>query len=154
MYRVNSNSEDETLALGRTLAKYLKKGDVVKLSGDLGAGKTLLVSGILDYYGLKDEASSPTFTIVNEYDLEKDLKLFHFDVYRLESPDEFTALGGEEFFEDGICLIEWAERIEELIPEDSLDITIIKDLEDVNKRTFLFTTQNRKYDDLIKEIMN
>ena len=107
MYDVISNSAEETLALGRKIAPLLKKGDVLVMTGDLGAGKTLFTTGILEFYEKKDEVSSPTFTIVNEYDLKEDLKLFHFDVYRLESPEEFLAIGGDEFFEKGICLIEW-----------------------------------------------
>ena len=83
--------------------------------GDLGAGKTKFTEGILKYFGKENEISSPTFTIVNEYNNDK-LNIYHFDVYRLENEDEFYAIGGEEYFEKGICLIEWGEKI--------LDITI------------------------------
>ena len=151
MISVISNSADETIALGARLAKFLKKGDVITLSGDLGAGKTLFVSGLLKFYNMKDEVSSPTFTIVNEYDLKEGLKLFHFDVYRLNSPEEFLAIGGEEFFEQGICLIEWGEMIEEYLPNDVLKIKIEKDAEDNNKRKFSFSCNSSKFDALIKE---
>ena len=120
MCNIISNSEDETIAIGRMVASYLDKGMVIVLSGDLGAGKTLFVSGMLDYFGKKEEVSSPTFTIVNEYDLNDSLKLFHFDVYRLESSDEFLAIGGDEFFYQGVSLIEWGERIADLLPKDWL----------------------------------
>lgn len=152
MRNVISNSTEDTLALGRKMAPLLKKGDVIVLTGDLGSGKTLLVSGVLDFYNKKDEVSSPTFTIVNEYDIKQDLKLFHFDVYRLDSPDEFLAIGGDEFFYNGVCLIEWGEKIDELLPNDCLRINFEKDTEDGNKRTISFRSNSTKFDDLIKEV--
>lgn len=153
MYDVISNSAEETMALGRKIAPLLRKGDVLVMTGDLGAGKTLFTTGILDFYEKKDEVSSPTFTIVNEYDLKEDLKLFHFDVYRLESPEEFLAIGGDEFFEKGICLIEWGEKIEEYLPKDVLRINIKKDTEEEGKRIFSFSTTSNRYDELFKEVI-
>ena len=153
MCNVISNSTEDTLALGAKMAPLLKKGDVVVLTGDLGSGKTLLVSGLLNFYDMKDEVSSPTFTIVNEYDIKQDLKLFHFDVYRLDSPDEFLAIGGDEFFYNGICLIEWGEKIEELLPNDCLRINFEKDTEDSNKRIISFYSNSSKFDALIKEVI-
>lgn len=152
MCNVISNSTEDTLALGAKMAPLLKKGDVVVLTGDLGSGKTLLVSGVLDFYNKKDEVSSPTFTIVNEYDIKQDLKLFHFDVYRLDSPDEFLAIGGDEFFYNGVCLIEWGEKIAQLLPNDCLRINFEKDTEDGNKRIISFYSNSTKFDDLIKEV--
>lgn len=148
-----SNSEEETLAIARRVAKNLEKGQVIVLTGDLGAGKTLFVSGILDYFGKREEVSSPTFTIVNEYELKADLKLFHFDVYRLESSDEFLAMGGEEFFDQGVCLIEWGEKIADLLPKDILIINIEKNLDVVSQRIFTFSSPSSKFDQLIKEAM-
>ena len=92
-----SNSENETIELGKKIAQKLKKGDIIVLTGELGSGKTKLTEGILTYFGLQNEISSPTFTIVNEYDTNK-FKIFHFDVYRLSDVDEFYAIGGEEYF--------------------------------------------------------
>lgn len=152
MFSITTNSANETLEIGKKMAPYLNKGDVIVLLGDLGAGKTLFVSGLLDFYNKKEEASSPTFTIVNEYDLKDDLKLFHFDVYRLESSDEFLAIGGDEFFEKGICIIEWGDKISDVIPKDALIIKIEKDLDDINKRTLYFNSYSNKYDNLIKEV--
>ena len=152
MCNVISSSTEDTLALGAKIAPLLKKGDVIVLSGDLGAGKTLFVSGLLNFFDMKDEVSSPTFTIVNEYDVKSDLKLFHFDVYRLDSPNEFLAIGGDEFFYNGICLIEWGEKIEELIPVDCLRIEFKKDAEDNNMRIISFYSNSSKFDDLIKEV--
>ena len=152
MFSITTNSTNETLEIGKKMAPYLNKGDVIVLLGDLGAGKTLFVSGLLDFYNKKEEASSPTFTIVNEYDLKDDLKLFHFDVYRLESSDEFLAIGGDEFFEKGICVIEWGNKILDVIPKDALIIKIEKDVDDINKRTICFNSSSNKYDNLIKEV--
>lgn len=152
MCNVISSSTEDTLALGMKIAPLLKKGDVIVLTGDLGAGKTLFVSGLLNFFDMKDEVSSPTFTIVNEYDVKSDLKLFHFDVYRLDSPNEFLAIGGDEFFYNGICLIEWGEKIEELLPDDCLRIEFKKDAEDNNMRIISFYSNSSKFDDLIKEV--
>ena len=152
MFSITTNSANETLALGRKIAPFLKKGDVIVLLGDLGAGKTLFVSGLLDFYNKKDEASSPTFTIVNEYNLKDDLTLFHFDVYRLESSDEFLAIGGDEFFDKGISVIEWGNKISDVLPKDSLFINIEKDPDDVNKRIFSFNSSSDKFDSLFEEV--
>lgn len=152
MFSIITNSADETLALGKKIAPFLKKGDVIVLLGDLGAGKTLFVSGLLDFYDKKDEASSPTFTIVNEYNLKDDLDLFHFDVYRLNSSDEFIAIGGDEFFEKGICVIEWGNKILDVLPKDALFLTIEKDSSNVNKRIITFSSSSNKYDYLLKEV--
>ena len=97
-----SHSEIETIQIAKKIASNLKKGDILVLSGNLGAGKTKFTEGILSYFGLQNGISSPTFTIVNEYETEK-FPLFHFDVYRLEDVDEFSAIGGEEYF-DKRCL--------------------------------------------------
>lgn len=128
-----SNSEKETIELGKELASKLKKGDIIVLSGDLGSGKTKFTEGILTYFGLEEEISSPTFTIVNEYNTE-DLNIYHFDVYRLNDIDEFRAIGGEEYFEKGACIIEWGEMIEEMLPPDYIKITFSRNLDYENKR--------------------
>lgn len=128
-----SNSENETIELGKKIAKNLKKGDIIILSGDLGSGKTKLTEGILSFFNLQDEISSPTFTIVNEYITEK-LNIYHFDLYRLNDIDEFEAIGGEEYFEKGVCIIEWGEMIEEILPQDYIKIEFSRNLEDENKR--------------------
>ena len=127
MYIVKTNSEKETIELGRKIAEKLKKGMVIVLTGDLGSGKTKLTEGILTYFDLQDEISSPTFTIVNEYHTNKDLNIYHFDVYRLSDSDEFFAIGGEEYFEKGACIIEWGEMIQDVLPNDYIHITFEKD---------------------------
>lgn len=128
-----STSENDTLNFAKEFAKTLKIGDVIVLSGDLGAGKTKFTQGILSYFGLDSEISSPTFTIVNEYKNEN-ISIFHFDVYRLEDVDEFYAIGGEEYFEKGICIIEWGEIIKDALPKNYIQINFSKDNNDENKR--------------------
>ena len=129
-----SNSEKETIELGKKIASKLQKGMVVVLTGDLGSGKTKLTEGILTYFGLENEISSPTFTIVNEYYADS-LNIYHFDVYWLAAIDEFYAIGGEEYFEKGVSIIEWGELIEEALPKDYIKINFSRDLENETLRT-------------------
>lgn len=99
MYKFLIKNENETLSFGKEFASKLNKGDIIILTGDLGAGKTKFTEGFLSYYGLEKEISSPTFTIVNEY-LKNDINIYHFDVYRLDDLDEFYAIGGDEYFDN------------------------------------------------------
>jgi tRNA threonylcarbamoyladenosine biosynthesis protein TsaE len=133
MEKLISNSENETKLIGKKFAERLKKGDVVVLTGDLGSGKTKFTEGVLQYFELNNEISSPTFTIVNEYANEKET-IYHFDVYRLEDEDEFYAIGGEEYFQKGICLIEWGEMIEKALPNKYIHISFSRNLDEENRR--------------------
>lgn len=133
MFKITTYSESDTIKFGKFLASKLKKGDIVVLSGDLGSGKTKLTEGILSYFNLQDEISSPTFTIVNEY-TSKTNNIYHFDVYRLEDETEFYAIGGEEYFSKGICIIEWGEIIESILPDNYLKITFSRDFENEDVR--------------------
>lgn len=119
-----SHSEDETIAYGRQFAKELQSGAVVCLHGDLGAGKTHFVKGMAQAFGIdRQEVHSPTYTLINEYNGE--MKLYHFDFYRMESPEEALEIGAEEYFYgDGVCVIEWPERIESILPANIIWITI------------------------------
>ena len=128
-----SYSEKETISFAKSLASKLNIGDVIILSGDLGSGKTKFTEGILTYFGLENEISSPTFTIVNEYHSNK-LDIYHFDLYRLADIDEFYAIGGDEYFSKGLCIIEWGEKIEELLPKSYLKISFSRDFEDSDIR--------------------
>jgi tRNA threonylcarbamoyladenosine biosynthesis protein TsaE len=128
-----SNSEQDTINLGKMVASQLKVGDIVILTGDLGSGKTKFTEGVLTYFNLQNEISSPTFTIVNEYDTPN-LKIFHFDVYRLADSDEFSAIGGEEYFERGASIIEWGEMIEDYIPQNYLKLTFSRNEDFENRR--------------------
>ncbi len=131
-----SRNEQDTIRFAKDFAKKLKRGNIIVLSGDLGSGKTKFVQGVLEYFGLAEEISSPTFTIVNEY-IKDDVNIYHFDVYRLSDIDEFYAMGGEEYFENGICLIEWGEMIEEILPEHYTKITFRKSEDNVEYRELL-----------------
>lgn len=122
------NSIEETTKLGYELGKLLNSGDIVCLTGDLGTGKTHITKGIANGLNINDTITSPTFTIVNEYDSGR-LKLNHFDVYRVSDPDEIYAIGFDDYiFSDAVSIIEWANYIEDILPEEYLHIHISKDL--------------------------
>ena len=133
MERLESYSEQETKNIARDIASRINVKALIVLNGELGAGKTKFTEGFLAYFGLENEISSPTFTIVNEYRNEK-ASIYHFDVYRLADIDEFYAIGGEEYFSKGICIIEWGEIIEDALPEHYIKIDIQKDEENLDKR--------------------
>jgi len=124
-----SNSEQETYEIACSLAEQIKDNIVICLNGEMGAGKTVFVRGFASFFKILD-TSSPTFTIVNEYKGDKDI--YHFDVYRLADEDEFYDIGGEEYFEKGICIIEWSKIIEDVLPQKRIEVTIEK--LDENKR--------------------
>ncbi len=152
MEKIVSNSVEETKSFGKLLAKYLNIGDVIVLNGDLGAGKTALVTGVASFWGKENEVSSPTFTIINEIVLNDDLSLFHFDVYRLADEDEFYAIGGEEYFEKGITFMEWGETIKNALPKEYLEIRIDKDDRSDNIRIFNLIPHGNHYKELIDSI--
>lgn len=152
MYTFTSNSEQDTLNFASNLASYLKPGDIVILSGELGSGKTKFTQGILTYFGLENEISSPTFTIVNEYNAN-DINIYHFDVYRLSSSEEFYAIGGEQYLENGICIIEWGEIIEEVLPNEYIKISFNRDSTLENTRILTFQPIGNYYTSMIKELL-
>ena len=147
MYSFISKSEEDTKTFACKLASKLNNGDLIVLSGDLGSGKTKFTEGFLSYFGLSDEISSPTFTIVNEYK-KGDINIFHFDVYRLNSIDEFYAIGGQDYFSHGICIIEWGEQIIEALPKDYILISFERDCENDNYRKLNVSIHGNKYKDL------
>lgn len=132
MLKFVSNSENETKDIAKSLAAKVSKGDVIILTGELGSGKTKFTEGFLSFWGLENEISSPTFTIVNEYSKDT-INIFHFDVYRLADIDEFYAIGGTEYFDKGISIIEWGNLIEEILPK-YIKIDISKDSNNSNIR--------------------
>lgn len=124
-----SNSPKETFELGRKYAMEASKGQIYTLNGDLGTGKTVFTQGFAAGLGITEPVSSPTFTILQEYE-EGRLPFYHFDVYRIGDSEEMDELGYEDYFYgEGVCLIEWAEIIEDIIPKDAIRITIEKNLE-------------------------
>ena len=126
--KFESFSAEETYALGKKLGEEAKPGAVYCLSGDLGVGKTVFTKGFAVGLGVNDTVNSPTFTIVQEY--KGRLPFYHFDVYRIEEPEEMEEIGYEDYFYgDGACMIEWAELIEELLPKEAVRICISKDLQ-------------------------
>jgi tRNA threonylcarbamoyladenosine biosynthesis protein TsaE len=128
-FDVVSSSEEETLAYGRSLSRLLSAGSVVALRGGLGAGKTYFTKGIAAGIGVADTVTSPTYTIINEYEGRGEhggkLPLYHIDAYRLHDDDDFAALGAEELlYGGGVAVIEWSERIPASIPKGAVVITI------------------------------
>ena len=126
---MESSSPEETYAIGRRLGQLAEPGDIVTLSGDLGTGKTVFAKGFAEGLGIADDVTSPTFTIIKEY-TDGRIPLAHFDAYRIADPDEMYAIGYEDYLSgDFVCLIEWPEMIEELIPGDAIGVRLEKDLE-------------------------
>lgn len=129
-----SNSREETVTIAENFAKTLQKGDIVCLYGGLGAGKTAFVSGVAKGLGYQGYTSSPTFTLMNEYIAA--LPIYHFDVYRIAGSDEMEAVGIDDYlFGDGVCLIEWPDKIADLLPEAVIRVEILKSSTDENQRT-------------------
>ena len=126
---IETNSASETLALGEKLGKAAKPGQIYTLNGDLGVGKTVLTQGFAKGLGITEAVNSPTFTIIQEYESGR-MPFYHFDVYRIGDIEEMEEIGYDDYFYgNGICLIEWANLIEEILPEHYRQVTIEKDLE-------------------------
>ncbi len=123
-----SESAKETFLLGRRIGQEAKPGQIYTLTGDLGTGKTVFTQGVADGLGITEPVNSPTFTIVQIYESGR-LPFYHFDVYRIADVEEMEEIGYEDcFYGEGICLIEWAELIGEILPKDCISIRIEKDL--------------------------
>lgn len=120
-----SNSAIETENLAKKFASKLKGTEVIAFYGDLGAGKTAFTRGVADFFGLKDEVSSPTFALVNEYSSEK-TKIYHFDMYRINTFEDLESTGFFDYLGRGIILVEWSENIKEYLPENLIEIKISK----------------------------
>ncbi len=130
---INTQSVEETIEEGKIFGSGLRSGDVVALTGDLGAGKTVFTQGICEALNSKKSVISPTFTIVNEYDGLP--KIFHFDAYRIDSQKDFISIGFEDYLlEEGICIIEWADKIKELLPERTIWVKFYLNETEENQR--------------------
>ena len=124
MKKYISGSVEETITIGKEFSRFLDRGDVVALEGDLGAGKTHFIKGVVSGKGSDELVTSPTFNLVQEY-RKGQIPVFHFDFYRLESPAELAGIGFEEYlFGDGICLMEWAEKVKDFLPEETIRVKI------------------------------
>ena len=126
---IETRSPEETFALGEQLGREAKPGQIYTLNGDLGTGKTVFTQGFASGLGITEPVNSPTFTILQVYE-EGRMPFYHFDVYRIGDVEEMDEIGYEDcFYGEGVCLIEWAELIEEILPENVIVVTIEKDLE-------------------------
>ena len=126
---IETRSPEETFALGEKLGREAKPGQIYTLNGDLGTGKTVFTQGFASGLGITEPVNSPTFTILQVY-AEGRMPFYHFDVYRIGDVEEMDEIGYEDcFYGEGVCLIEWAELIEEILPENVIVVTIEKDLE-------------------------
>lgn len=131
-----SKNSEETALIAQEFAKKLKAGDVLCLRGEMGAGKTVFTNGLCRALGVTDYVTSPTFTIVNEYDGEN-FRIFHFDMYRIEDEDELLEIGFDEYLSSGgVCVIEWPQNVEGSLPKKRFEIEISKVSE--NERTITF----------------
>lgn len=128
-YITETRSAKETFALGKKIGKNICSGTVISLKGDLGTGKTVFTQGVAAGLGIEESVNSPTFTILQIYEGGR-LPFYHFDVYRIGDLEEMEEIGYEDcFYGDGVCLVEWADLIEELLPEGLVRVTIEKDLD-------------------------
>ena len=126
---IETHDPEETFEVGRTIGMNAKPGQIYTLTGDLGVGKTVFTQGVAAGLGITEPVNSPTFTIIQEYE-DGRLPFYHFDVDRIGDLEEMEEIGYDDyFFGQGICLIEWAELIEEILPEKRIEVTIEKDLE-------------------------
>ena len=148
--KIKLDSLRKTEQFGEKLGKVLKKGDILCLNGDLGAGKTTLTKSIGLGLGVEEYITSPTFSLINEY--RGDLPVYHFDVYRLENVDELDDLGFDEyFFGEGVCIIEWAEKIENMLPKEIIVLSIEKG-QAIDKRIVSITGKGKRYKEVLEEM--
>lgn len=147
---IKLNSLQETEEFGIRLGKLLKSGDILCLNGDLGAGKTTMTKSIGIGLDVEEYITSPTFALINQY--RGRIPVYHFDVYRLENADELYDLGFDEyFFGNGVCIIEWAEKINKMIPKEKIVINIQKGNNE-NERILHIDGYGKSYEDIIKEL--
>lgn len=150
LFKINVDNLKETEKIGYVLGKLLNGGEIICMTGDLGAGKTTLTQSVAKGLDVEDYVTSPTFTIINEY--KGRCPLYHFDVYRIGDIEEMYDLGYEEYFySQGVAIIEWADIIEDILPEDRLNI-IINKKEDMNSREIIIDGKGDKYLSIIDEL--
>ena len=144
-----TKSPEETKNLGKEISKIIKPGDLLAFYGELGAGKTCFIQGISLGLEVKDYVTSPSFTIINEY--QGKIPIYHFDLFRFDNAEEILELGYEEYFYgEGLIVIEWAEKIEQFLPKEHLKIDI--KFKDCYERTISFISQGDRFDKFLKEL--
>ncbi|MEW6685116.1 MAG: tRNA (adenosine(37)-N6)-threonylcarbamoyltransferase complex ATPase subunit type 1 TsaE [Candidatus Edwardsbacteria bacterium] len=149
-FKIITSSPEQTVELGKRLGGTLKPGDFVALIGELGSGKTTFIQGLGKGLGVSSVMTSPTFIIISEY--KGDLPVYHFDLYRLKDLEELFNLGYEEYFYgDGVAIIEWAEKVESLLPEKRLEVRL-KYLSD-REREITLIPKGERYEILLKDIL-
>ena len=148
-YKYTSRCEEDTLELAENIESEKFPGMVICLNGELGSGKTVFVKGFAKALGIQETVTSPTFSLVKEYH-DGEMPLFHMDVYRMEDSKENFGLG-DYLNQDGVCIIEWPEMIEEQLPEERLDVTI-KVIDD-ETRVLVFTPYGQQYEELCQAVL-
>ena len=147
-YKITTNSQEETIEIAQNFESEKFSNMVICLNGELGSGKTVFTKGFAQALGITETITSPTFTIIKEYDGE--LPLYHMDVYRLD--EESDDIGIEEYFlKGGVCIIEWADNIKDILPNERLDIKI--KVVDENKRLLIINAYGKKYEDLCEVVL-
>lgn len=148
-YKITSRSIEDTMELAENIESEKFPGMIICLDGELGSGKTVFVKGFAKSLGIEENITSPTFNIVKEYNIGE-MPLYHMDVYRLEEDDE--SIGFQDYFNsDGITIIEWAELIEDSLPNERLDIKF--KVIDENKRVIKLTPHGQKYEDIVNYVI-
>jgi tRNA threonylcarbamoyladenosine biosynthesis protein TsaE len=149
-FTIITKSPEETKKLGKEISKLVKPGDLLAFYGELGAGKTCFIQGISEGLEVKDYVTSPSFTIINEY--QGKIPFYHFDVFRVSNIEEIIELGYEEYFYgEGLTVIEWAEKIENLLPKDHLKIEI--KFKNIYERKISFIPQGNKFNIFLEDLI-
>ena len=149
--RINSHSVNDTIKIGRRIASVLERSDIVCLFGSLGSGKTVLTKGIASGLGAEgNKIVSPSFVLIRAYP-EARIALYHFDLYRLKVPQDILGLGYEEYlYGEGVSIIEWADRLGSLLPEEYLKVKL--EVRGENERSIEFLPRGKRYEALVKEL--
>lgn len=149
--KIRVKSLEETEKIGGKLGRLVEAGDIITLDGDLGAGKTAITKSIALGLGIEEHITSPTFTIVNEYDGK--YPLYHFDVYRIGDPEEIYDIGYEEYINSsGVCIIEWSRLIAEVLPRQRLEVIILR-CDGDNEREIELIPHGERYEKMVEELI-
>ena len=148
---IQSYSVKDTLSIGKRIARHLRKGDIICLCGNLGAGKTVLTKGIAEGLGIgQEKVISPSFVLIRQH-IKGTLPLYHFDLYRLNQPQDILSLGYEEYlYNEGVAVIEWADKLEYLLPKEFLKVELT--FKDESQRMMKFIPVGRRYNELMEKV--